>query len=90
VLEEVFVHEGSLIFPGVKLSQVIRRRPSAVSGEQWSYATLAHFDFVAAMPGRTSRTSRSKSMTRATGDEPDPALVTRLTEHLDQIKAAAD
>jgi hypothetical protein len=42
------------------------------------------------MPGRTSLTSRSKSMTRATGDEPDPALVTKLTEHLDQIKAAAD
>ena len=45
VLDEVFAHKGSLIFPGVKLSQVIRRRPPAVSGEQWSYATRAHFDF---------------------------------------------
>ena len=27
---------------------------------------------------------------RESGDEPDPALVTKVTEHLDQIKAAAD
>lgn len=46
VLEEIFAHNGSLIFPGVKLSQVIRQRPSRVSSEFWSYATRAHFDFV--------------------------------------------
>ena len=46
VLEEIFVHKGSLILPGFKLSQVIRRRPPGISGEQWGYATRAHFDFV--------------------------------------------
>jgi hypothetical protein len=46
VLEEIFAHRGSLILPGFKVSQVIRRRPPGLSGEQWSYATRAHFDFV--------------------------------------------
>jgi hypothetical protein len=46
VLDEIFAHKDSLILPGVKLSQVIRRRPPRVSGEQWNYATRAHFDFV--------------------------------------------
>jgi hypothetical protein len=46
VLDEIFEHKGSLILPGFKLSQVIRRRPPGVSSEQWTYATRAHFDFV--------------------------------------------
>jgi very-short-patch-repair endonuclease len=46
VLDQVLQHRGSLILPGYKLSQVIRRRPSEISSEQWNYATRAHFDFV--------------------------------------------
>jgi Protein of unknown function (DUF2726) len=46
VLDEVAERRGSRVRASVKLSQVIRRRPTGISDEQWRYATRAHFDFV--------------------------------------------
>ena|SRR6266699_1377108 len=46
ILDQLLQHRGSLILPGFKLSQVMRRRPPEISAEQWNYAIRTHFDFV--------------------------------------------
>ncbi len=46
VLGEIGEHLGYRIFAHVKLSDVIDQRPAGITGQQWAYATRAHFDFV--------------------------------------------
>jgi hypothetical protein len=48
VLDKVFQHANYVVFPGFKLSTIIREPPKGFSRQSpaWNYATRAHFDFV--------------------------------------------
>ncbi|NLU77732.1 DUF2726 domain-containing protein [Micromonospora sp. HNM0581] len=45
-LQALFERRGRAVWPNQKLSQIIGKRPSGISDQEWSYATRAQLDFI--------------------------------------------